>query len=80
MAHAFGHDKTLPRGKIDNAIFKVDQEMPVENEKEFIDIFVFVPVVFALNHGQPDDRIVYFAQRLVVPLVCAGIGQFLHID
>ena len=80
MAHTFGHDEALFRRKIDDAIFEIDQEMSVENEKEFIDIFVFVPVIFALNHGQPDNRIVYLAKRLIVPLVCARIGQFLHID
>jgi len=80
MAHTFGHDKALPRGNIDNAIFEIDQEMSVENEKEFIDVLVFVPVIFALNDRQPDDRIVHPAKRLVVPLVLAGIGQFLDID
>ena len=80
MAHTFGHDEALLRRKIDDAIFEIDQEMSVENEKEFIDIFVFVPVVFALNHGQPDDRIVHLAKRLIVPLIRASIGQFLHID
>ena len=59
MADAFGHDETLPRGNIDNAIFKVDQELSVENKKEFIDVSVFVPVIFALNHRHPDDRIVH---------------------
>src|SRR6266496_2509677 len=80
MAHAFGNDEGLPRRKTHNAIFEIDQEMSVENEKEFIDVFVFVPVIFALNHGQSDDRIVHLAKRLVVPLIRAGIGQFLHID
>jgi hypothetical protein len=47
MAHTFGHDEALLRHKINNAIFEIDQEMSVKNEKEFIDIFVFVPVVFA---------------------------------
>jgi len=55
MAHAFGHNETLPRRKIDNAIFKIDQEMSVENEKKFIDVFMFVPVIFALDNRQPDD-------------------------
>src|SRR5438552_8089655 len=80
MAHTFGHDEALPRHKINNAIFEIDQEMSVEDEKEFIDIFMFVPVIFALNHRQPNDRIVHLAKRLVVPLVRAGIGQFLDID
>jgi len=80
MADPFGHDEALLGRKIDNAIFEIDQEMSIEDEKEFIDVFVFVPVIFALNHRQPNDRIVYLAKRLVVPLVRASIGQLLHID
>src|SRR6266496_3603993 len=80
MAHAFGHNEALPRRKIDNAIFKIDEEMSVENEKEFIDVFMFVPVIFALDNRQPDDRVVHFAKRLVVPFIGAGLDQFLHVD
>ncbi len=54
--------------------------MSLENEKEFIDVFVFVPVIFPLNHREPNDRIVYLAKRLVVPVIRASIGQFLDID
>ena len=73
MTYTFGNNKALPRSKIDNAILEIDQEMSVQNEKEFIDVFVLVPEIFALNHGQPDDRIVYLAKGLIEPLVCAGI-------
>jgi len=80
MAHAFGHDEPLLRRKIDNAIFEINQKMSIENEKELIDVIVFVPMIFALNHRQPNNRIIHFAKRLVIPRVRAGIGQFLHID
>lgn len=80
MTHPFRHNEALPRRKIDHAIFEIDQEMSVENKKEFIDLFVLVPVILALNHGQSNDRVVYLAERLIVPLVRPGIGQFLHID
>src|SRR5439155_20167554 len=80
MANAFGHDEALLWSKIDNATFEIDQEMSVENEKEFIDICVFAPVIFALNHCHPDDRIVHLAKRLVVPFIRAGIAQFLDIN
>jgi len=80
MAHALGHEESLLWRKIDNTIFEIDQEMSMENEKKFIDVFVFVPVIFTLNHRQPNDRIVHLAKRLVVPFVRAGIGKFLHID
>jgi hypothetical protein len=55
MAHTFRHNEALSRRKIDNAIFKIDQEMSIENEKEFIDVFVFVPMILALDDRQPDD-------------------------
>jgi len=55
MAHAFRHDEALSRRKIDYAIFKIDQKPPLEHEEEFIDILVFMPVIFALNHRHPDD-------------------------
>ena len=80
MADTFGNDKALSWGNIDNAIFEIDQEMSVENEKEFINVFVLMPMIFALHHREPDDRIVHFAKRLVVPFVGAGISQLLHID
>ena len=80
MAHTLWHNESLPRHKVDDAILKIDQEMSIKNEKEFVDVFMFVPMIFALNHRHPDDRVIHFAKRLVVPFVRAGIGQFLHID
>jgi hypothetical protein len=80
MRNTFGNNKALPRSKIDNAILEIDQKMSVQNEKEFINILVFVPVIFALHHGHPDDGVIHFAKRLVIPFVGAGIGQLLHID
>src|SRR6266702_6839082 len=49
MAHALGHEEALLWRKIDNAIFEIDHEMSMDNKKKFIDLFVFVPVIFALN-------------------------------
>ena len=55
MADAFRHDEALSRQKIDYAIFEIDQEPSIQHEKKFIDVLVFVPVIFALNHRHPDD-------------------------
>ena len=55
MPHAFRHNEALSRRKIDYAIFEIDQEPPIEHEKEFIDVFVFMPVIFALHNRHPDD-------------------------
>jgi len=80
MPHTSGHHETLSRVESDNAIFKIDQKIPVENEKELIDVVVLVPMVFALHHRHPHDRVVHLAERLVVPLIFAGVRQFLQID
>jgi hypothetical protein len=80
MTDAFGNNKALPRAEIDNTIFKVDEEISIENEKEFINVRVLMPVILALHHRHPDDGVVDLAKRLIVPLVRARIGQFLHID
>jgi len=55
MAHASRHNKALSRRKIDYAIFEIDQEPPIQHEEEFLDIFVFMPVLFAMNDRHPDD-------------------------
>ena len=66
--------------EIDNTIFKVDEEISIENEKEFINVLVLMPVVLTLHYCHPDDGVVDLAKRLIVPIVRARIGQFLHID
>ena len=80
MPDPFRHDETLPRSKINNLVFKIDQEMAVENKEEFVDVIVLVPVVFALQNAQPYDRVVHLTKCLVVPFVGASVGQFLNVD
>ena len=75
MAHALRHDEALSRHKVDYAIFEIDEKPPVEHEKEFVYVFVFMPVVFALNDCHSDDCIVHLAKRLVVPFVGARIQR-----
>jgi len=80
MPNPFRHDETLPRPKINDLVFKVDQEMAVENKEEFVDVIMLVPVVFALQNAQPHDRVVHLTKSLVVPFVRARIDQLLNID
>ncbi len=80
MPNSFRHDETLPRTKLDHLVFKIDQEMAVENKEELVDVVVLVPVIFTLQHPQPHDRVVHLTKSLVVPLVCARIDQLLNID
>src|SRR2546427_234261 len=80
MPNPFRHHETLPRSKINDLVFKIDQEMAVENEEEFVDVIMLVPVVFALQNAEPHDRVVHLTKSLVVPFVRARIDQLLNID
>ena len=80
MPNPFRHDDTLPRSKINDLVFKIDQEMAVENKEEFVDVIMLVPVVFALQNAEPHDRVVHLTKSLVVPFVRARIDQLLNID
>src|SRR5204862_5715620 len=63
MTHAVGHNKALPRAEIDNTIFKVDEEISIENKKEFINVLVLMPVVHTLHYCYPDDGVADRAKR-----------------
>ena len=80
MLHTARHNETLAGSKIDRAIFEVDEQTPVDHVKEFIELFVLVPVLLALDDTEPDDRIVHLAERLVPPFLGALIGEPAHID
>src|SRR5947207_3340120 len=80
MRHALGHDESLARRKVDCAIVEVDQETARNNVKEFIQVFMRMPMIFAFDDPEPHHRIVHFAKRLVPPFVCARISELLHID
>lgn len=74
MSHAAWDHKPLFRRKLDHTIVQIDQKPSVENKEKFVDVGVFVPMIFPFNHCQPNDRIVYFTQSLVIPFVGAVIG------
>jgi hypothetical protein len=80
MAYSLGNNKTLIRRKIDCASFEVDQKMAIHDIKEFIEVFVLVPVIFTFDHTQAHNCIIYLAERLVVPFIGTGLGQLLDIN
>src|SRR5207237_2468495 len=80
MPHALGHDESLTRSKIDSAILEIDQKTACNYVKEFIQIFMRMPMVFALDDPEPHHRIVHFAKRLVPPFVRACVDELLQID
>jgi len=75
MHKALRDHKSLLRPQIHRAIFKIDNKMALQDNEELVVAIVFVPVILTLHHPQANNRIVHFAQRLVVPLVIAGFHQ-----
>ena len=75
MLDAFGNDKSLLWLQINRAIFKIDDEVPLQDEEELVVVVMFVPVVFALHDSQANNGVVHLAERLVVPLLGAGFHQ-----
>jgi len=80
MHYAFGDYDSLPRTELEGAIFQIDEQTSFDDVEELIFFLVLVPVVFAFDDSQAHNGIVHFTQRLVKPLVCAGIGDSLFVD
>ena len=75
-----GNDDALARLEREGLVVEIDEQAAFEHVEELILVVVLVPVVFALDHGEAHDRAVDFAQRLVEPLVRAGVGQRFFVD
>ena len=80
MLDAFGNDKSLLWLQINRAIFKIDDEVPLQDEEELVVVVMFVPVVFALHDSQANNGVVHLAERLVVPLLGAGFHQGWNVN
>jgi hypothetical protein len=80
MFHAFQDDESFSRRQIDRTIFQIDQEPATNHIEEFIFVVVVMPVIFTLDHAQPDNAFVHPAECLVIPLILAGLDQPGHID
>ena len=80
MHHAFGNYRRLARSQVDRALFQIDQQLTANDIEELVFVLVFMPMIFALDHAEPHDGLVHFAQRLVVPLVRARFDESGHVD
>ena len=55
MANTFRDDETLTRREFNSLVLEIDQEISIEDKEEFIDVIVFMPVVFAFENADPHD-------------------------
>jgi hypothetical protein len=83
MHDPFGHDKPLPGLKV-NALaaflHQVDDEVSGNHVEEFIIVFVLMPVILTLNDAESNNRVIDFAQGLVVPAIGAGFYHRGDVD
>src|SRR5947209_6721534 len=80
MSNSFWDDESLTWCELDCFVFEIDQELALEHKKEFIELLVLVPVIFAFEHAESHDGVVHLAKSLVVPFVCARFGKSLNVD
>lgn len=80
MDDAFGHDKSLLRLKIDGAVFKINDEVALEDKEKLIVVLVCVPVILALHDTKANDRVIDLAESLVVPAVRTRLDQGWNVD
>jgi hypothetical protein len=69
------HDESLSLSKVDRPALQVDDEATLEDKEELIVVVVLVPVILTLQDAKSNDRVVHFAEGLVVPMVGAGVNQ-----
>src|SRR5258707_14017827 len=75
MLDAFGNDKSLLWLQINRAIFKIDDEVPLQDKEKLVVVVMFVPVVFALHDSQANNGVVHLTERLGIPFIGAGLHQ-----
>src|SRR6266404_4873305 len=80
MLNSARHDEALFGSKIDRAVFQIDQETSIDHVKEFVDVRVLVPVIFAFDDSEAHNGVIHSTQRLVPPFVGAVVHELLHVD
>ena len=72
--------QALTGQKLDRSPFEIDDEFAAQDEKEFVLVVVFVPVIFALHDAEAHDGIVHPAEGLIEPLVADFLGEPVDVD
>jgi hypothetical protein len=80
MHHSLGNDETLSRIKLHRAVFKIDEQLTLDDVEKLVVSIVLVPVILPLHDAKADNGLVYLAERLVVPLEFTGIRKSLGVD
>jgi hypothetical protein len=77
MDDSLGNDKSLSWIELDGLVFQVNEQLAVDDVEELIVGIVLVPVILTLKNAKPNYGVIHLAQRLVIPLEFASIGESL---
>ena len=74
MEYAFRNNESLSGLELNGPAFQIDDQPAIDYIEEFIVVVMFVPVIFTLDHADPDNRCVDLTKRLIEPRHL-GIGE-----
>jgi hypothetical protein len=80
MRHSLWNDESLSRRNFDRTVFKVNQQLTLDNIKKLIVFVVLMPVILSQYDPEADYRVIYLAESLVVPRKFALVRKSLFID
>lgn len=67
MHHPSRYGYALMGIQFNRSLFRIDEQLSLDDKKEFIVVIMLVPVVFSLDDPQPHYALVHPGQRLIEP-------------
>ena len=80
MYDATRNHESLTRSKLYRSFFEIDQQRAFNHVKELVIGIVLVPVILPFDNPNAHNGVVHFAERLVKPLIVAGVLDRMYID
>lgn len=80
MHDTFRNQKALAGCELHFATLEINEQVTLHDIEEFIFIVVLVPVELTLDNAQSNNRIVYLAQGLIVPLFLARVDERRNVN
>src|SRR3954451_16050583 len=75
MLGSLRNHKSLTRRKRHSAIFEINEQLALNDIKEFIVLLVLMPVILALDDAEANHRVVHLTKGLVKPLILTSLGD-----
>ena len=80
VQNATRYGVALVGAQFDRLVFEIEKQEPRQDEEHLVLLLVPVPVELALHDSQTDHAVVHVAERLIEPLILAGIDKGGDVD